>query len=111
MVLSNLTQKSLITEDLKEATSIVDKSLGLLKKSNPRSLLFKTRFGIHTLFLKEPIDVLILDKAGIVKKIATVNPNRIFIYHPIYSTVVELPKGTIKKSKTKVGDKLKLQKF
>jgi uncharacterized membrane protein (UPF0127 family) len=86
-----------------------DKLLGLLDKNNSRSLLFKTRYGIHTFFLKETIDVIVLDSNRIVRLLKSLKSNRIFIYSPLYPTVIELPKGTIHKSKTKVGDELELK--
>ena len=109
MVLYNQTKKTIITKDIKEAKSISDKLFGLLKKKNPRSLVFKTRFGIHTFFLKDPIDVLVLNPQNKVVNQKTVQPNTIFIYNPKYSTVIELPKGTIKNSNTKPGDNLEIK--
>ena len=91
---------------MKVASSATDKFLGLLKKRNPRSLLFYTRFGIHTLFMKNPIDVIVLDKDMAVEKATTVNPNSFLIYNPKYGCVLELPVGVIKKTNTKIGDKL-----
>lgn len=104
MIVRNLTRKTIISADCKEGKSIADQSLGLLKKSNPRSLLFKTSFGIHTFGLKESIDVMVLDGKGKVVKLGEVNPNSFFFWNPKYGIVLELPKGTIEKSKTKLGD-------
>lgn len=106
MILRNKSTNSVIASDLKVASSAADKLLGLLKKKNPRSLLFYTRFGIHTLFLKSPIDVIVTNSNLEVKKAKTVTPNSFLIYNPAYACVIELPQGTIKKSKTKIGDKL-----
>jgi uncharacterized protein len=97
-------KNSLKIKDAKLANSFLDQLLGLHRKSNPRTLIFKTRFGIHTFFLKESIDVIILDSGLIVVKIATIKPNKIFFWNPKYDTVIELPKGFIKKSKLKLGD-------
>jgi len=110
MIVKNLTRKTIVTKDLKVAISIKDKSLGLLNPKNPRSLLIYTRFGIHTFFLKETIDVVIADKNLCVKSLKTLHPNSIFLYSPKYSAVIEIPSGTIKKSKTQIGDKLKVLK-
>ncbi|MEK7581320.1 MAG: DUF192 domain-containing protein [Patescibacteria group bacterium] len=106
MTLKNITKKTLLSTNLKEARSTTDKILGLLRKSNPRSLMFKTRFGIHTFLLKSAIDVLILDSQNKVVSVKSLKPNRIFIYNPMHSLVIELPTGTIQKSKTQKGDKL-----
>ena len=69
MQLINETKKIVLVTDLKKAISFSDRLFGLRKKSNPRSLLFKTRFGIHTFLLKESIDVLILSQRYQVVKI------------------------------------------
>lgn len=109
MVLKNLSQKTLLTTDLKICTSLSDLSFGLLNPKNPRSLLFKTRFGLQTFGLKEPIDVLVLDSENKVVKIEeNLRPNRLFFWDPRFDTVIELPLGTIKLSNTKVSDQLEL---
>lgn len=68
-------------------------------------MIFKTRYGIHTFFMKYPIDILILDnKNRAVMLRERLLPNNIFLWNPIFSTVIELPAGTIQNSKTKKGD-------
>ena len=70
-------------------------------------MIFHTRFGLHTLFMKYPIDVIILDKQ---KKVAKLKkklvPNKFFVWKPVYPLVIELPAGSITKSKTEIGDLL-----
>ncbi len=106
MILKNVSQKTVITSDLKIAESLFDRALGLLKQDNPRSLLFRTRWGIHTFLLKDSIDVIVLDSKKCVVIQITVKPNRFFFWNPKFDTIIELPSGTIKRSKTKIGDKL-----
>lgn len=107
MILNNITQNTIVTKDLKEATSFLDLSLGLLRKSNPRSMLFKTHFGIHTFFLTEPIDVIILDShLKVVKMKENLKPNRLFFWNPKYYLVIELPQQSIKLSKIQLQDQL-----
>lgn len=107
MIIKNLTKKIIISKDAKFAASFLDRLFGLLIKSNPRSLIFKTRFGIHTFFLKEPIDVVILDKNyKVVKLKVNLKPNRLFFWNPKYFWVIELPKGRIKTNKILLGSKL-----
>lgn len=91
MVLKNLKSGKIIAGDLKEAKSIGDLLLGLLNSKNPRSLLFKTRFGIHTLFMKNPITVIILDsEMRVVKMKKDLKPFRFFFWNPKYDSVIEL---------------------
>ncbi len=99
MILKNFSNGKIICKDLKIASSFADRMFGLLIKKNPGSLLFNTRFGIHTFFLKEPIDILILDKNFKVVKIKqSLKPNRLFFWDPKYYLVIELPRGAITKS-------------
>jgi uncharacterized protein len=80
---------------------------GLLGENEAKTIIFETRFGIHTFFLRFPIDLLILDHRGAVMLAKTINPNRIVVWNIKYKTVIELPKNTINKTKTKVGDIIK----
>jgi len=70
-------------------------------------MLFRTRFGIHTIGMKYAIDVLILDKKNKVVAIKkNLEPNKIFLWNPAFNTVLELPAGTINKTKTEIKDLL-----
>ncbi len=72
-------------------------------------MLFHTHFGIHTLFMNYPIDVLVLDEnKKIVKAKNSLMPNKLFFYNPKYSVVLELESGFIKKNKLQLGDKIEL---
>ncbi len=107
MILRNLTRKTTITSDLKIVDSLADRIFGLLKKSNPRSLLFNTRFGLHTFGLRRQIDVLVLsDDLKVVKTRQNLKPNRLFFWSPLFSIVIELPENSIKYSNTTTEDLL-----
>ena len=110
MVLKNVTKNTIVTNDLVEAKSFINKYLGLLRKSNSRSLMFKARFGIHTFGLRKAIDVIILDnKFSVVKFKENLKPNSVFFWNPIYNLVIELPSETLKKTQTTLGCYLKLK--
>lgn len=107
MLIKNQTRDIILAADAKDAVSIADKVLGLLKKSNPRFIILHTRFGIHTFFLKEPIDVVVLNKnCEVVALKERLRQNRIFLWNPKYNLVLEMPQNTIKKSKTRIGNKI-----
>lgn len=107
VILKNATTGKIICKDLKIAESFIDRSFGLLIKTNPRNLLFKTRFGIHTFFLKEPIDVIILDSQMRVIKIKeNLQPNRLFFWNPKFNITIELRNQTLNQSRIKILDKL-----
>lgn len=92
---------------VKRLETLKEKTVGLIGREKIASVIFETRFGIHTFFLRVPIDVLILDsqKRVIVLK-ESLFPNRIFLWNPRYKIVLELPEGTIKKYNIKKRTKI-----
>ncbi|HZE86865.1 MAG TPA: DUF192 domain-containing protein [Methylomirabilota bacterium] len=96
-----------MTLRVKLLKSFFSKSIGLLGAKKAYPVYFTTRFGIHTFFLKFPIDVLVLDKNYIVVKLCEgLLPNRIFFWSPRFDTIIELPSGEIRKRKIKCGEKI-----
>lgn len=108
MKINNLTKGTVIATDLQRLDSLWGMIWGLLNKNNSRSLYFKTRFGIHTLGLKVPIDIIILDEKFRVIKLGTIPPNRLFFWNPLYNNVIELKQGIIKNSQIKLNDLLSI---
>jgi len=107
MRLRNITKKTVISKNCKIALSLYDRLIGLLDSRNPRTLIFFTRWGIHTFFMKTPIDVLILDNNLRVRQVKELlQPNKLFLYNPIFSKIIELPPGTIGFSSTAINDKI-----
>ncbi|MEK7160268.1 MAG: DUF192 domain-containing protein [Patescibacteria group bacterium] len=85
------------------------KLAGLMGKEKSEIVIFKTRFGIHTFFLKFPIDLVIVSKNKkviFIKK--SVKPNRIVLWNFRYDTVIELPEGSIEKLGINIGSILKI---
>lgn len=63
------------------------------------------RRGIHTLFVRFPIDVLFLDEEWkIVEMVKEIQPNSFYRPEAKAQYVVELPKGSIAKGKCQKGD-------
>lgn len=109
MLLLNQSQNKILSKKVQIANTLIDRLLGLLNPDISRFLVFHTRFGIHTVFMKTPIDVILLDQKNHVVKIkSSLHPNRLFLYHPRYSTVIEMPKGTIKKYRIAINDKISI---
>ncbi len=84
----------------------LEKLVGMIKFKNC-GIFFTTRFGIHSFFLKETIEVIILDKNNQVKLIKLLKPNRIFIWNPVFTKVLELPKGSIETLNLNLGNIIK----
>ena len=83
--------------EVKVANNFKDKLLGLMFKKNiDYGLLIKNCKSIHTFFMREAIDVLLLDKNNKILKInRNINPNRILIYKTKKRTnILELPSNS-----------------
>lgn len=92
------------------AGNVLEKMLGLIVHRSPIPFVLRTKFGIHTFFLRYEIDVLILDEEQkVVDMRPFLKPWRVFVWNPKYSLVVELPAGRIGESKTRIGDQIVLE--
>jgi len=108
-MIENKTKKTIIAENFSKKGAF-GKIRGLLGEKIPQAIVFNTRFGIHTFFLQFPIDLIILDKNSTVVDFKKgLKPNRIFFWNIKFDTVIELPNGTLEKSKTETGDTILLQ--
>ncbi len=109
--LYNKSRKTRLSSDCRLCRAQVSKSLGLMFKTKPETLVFI--FGnekivpLHMLFVFFPIDVLYLDRNKKVvelkkgfKPFTFYTPRKKALY------IVELPSGSIKSSKTSIGDKI-----
>ncbi len=91
------------------ASGFWENAIGLLDNNNPRSLVIQTRWGIHTFFLREAIDIAVLDRGfRIVFLKKNLSPNNFFFYPPKYYHVLEMPTGYINKFSLKIGDKISI---
>jgi uncharacterized membrane protein (UPF0127 family) len=110
----NLTKNTMLADRADIADTSLARKKGLLKHSGlaeGEGLWIVPCEGVHTFFMKFPIDVVFINKKRVVTKI---RPNmvksRLALSLRAHSTI-ELPVGTIEKSKTIVGDQLELEKF
>ena len=111
MPIKNITKNKIIAADFKLCEDL-SKFIGLmLSKNSNKTLIFKFNkekiISLHMLFVFYPIDVLFLDKNKVVVEIkerfmpfAFYTPKRKAQY------IIEIPVKTIKKTKTKLGDKI-----
>ena len=109
-MIKNLTRKRKLEVNVKICTDIFSQSIGLMfsKKKN-NALIFKFNaekiIPLHMFFVFYPIDVLFLDKRKTVVELKK-NFRPFTFYTPKKKAmyVLEMPAGTINKSKTKLGD-------
>jgi len=110
-MITNKTRKTLIAETHYNFKSPVSKAIGLMFSMNPKNLIFifkKERIvPLHMFFVFCSIDVLFLDKN---KKVVDLKENfRPFTFYTPKAKakyVIELPKETIKKTNTRINDKI-----
>ena len=91
--------------------------LGLMfrrKFPNGNALFFNLQksssCSIHMFFVRFPIDLLYLDSRFMVVELhMKLKPWQIYIPKTVAKYIIELPAGTISRSKVKIGHKIKLQ--
>ncbi len=112
MPVINITKKTWLATKVRKADNFLTRLVGLLKRTNlgpEEALWLIPSKGIHTIGMKFPIDVVFLSKSNVVLGIISgLVPYRISGVRLWGHSVLELPKGTLKKSRTEVGDELEI---
>ncbi len=112
MPVINVTKKTWLATKVRKADNFLTRLVGLLKRTNlgpEEALWLIPSKGIHTIGMKFPIDVVFLSKSNVVLGIISgLVPYRISGVRLWGHSVLELPKGTLKKSRTEVGDELEI---
>ena len=112
MPVINVTKKTWLATKVRKADSFLTRLVGLLKRTHlgpEEALWLIPSKGIHTIGMKFPIDVVFLNRANIVLAVISgLAPYRISAVRFRSYSVLELPKGTLKKSRTEVGDELEI---
>jgi uncharacterized membrane protein (UPF0127 family) len=112
MPVINLTKKTWLATKVRKADNFFTRLVGLLKRTQlaPEEALWLTPSkGIHTIGMKFPIDVIFLDKnCHVLGLTSGMAPYRISTVHMRGYSVIELPNGMIRKSRTEIGDQLEI---
>jgi uncharacterized membrane protein (UPF0127 family) len=110
MPVINLTKNTWLATKVVKADKFLTRLVGLLKrkKLGPEEAIWLVPSkGIHTVGMKFSIDVVFLNKEKkVVALIPEMAPFRMTGIHLLANSVLELPTGAIKKSRTEVGDQL-----
>jgi|SRR3990167_1329110 len=112
MDIKNITKKRIIAKNAELCRDIFSKSIGLMFSIKPMPLIFIFKkekiVPLHMLFVFYPIDVLFLSKNKVVAEIKE-NFKPFSFYTPKSNAqyIIELPKNTIKNTKTALGDKIR----
>ena len=112
MIVKNLTKNKEISATAGILNDAFSQAVGLMFSKNKENvLIFKFNrekiVALHMLFVFYPIDVLFLNKNKIVvDKKENFRPFAFYKSSKKAMCAIELPDGAIKKSKTKIGDKI-----
>ena len=118
MEIVNKTRKTVIAKDALCAQSFFSRMGGLMLRKKPIPLVIEApnqgveSTSIHMFFMLFSIDVIWADEDGnVVDLREKIKPFSLRIFRPEKPAkyVIEVPVGTIEKSKTKVGDKVVLK--
>jgi uncharacterized protein len=108
----NLTKQTWLATKVRKADNFLTRLIGLLKRTHlgpEEALWLMPSKGIHTIGMKFPIDVVFLNKDyQVLGLMSGLVPYRVSAVHLRGYSVLELPNGTIKKSRTEIGDKLEI---
>lgn len=106
----NVSKKTVIVSDLKEAAEFFQRLIGLMGRGrleNNEGLWMARCKAIHTFFMRFPIDVVFLDGDFIVKKtVQGLRPFRPGVSCRHAKSVLELPEGTIERAQIQIGDRV-----
>lgn len=110
----NHTRGSVLAEAAEMADTSAKRRTGLLKHQSLEpgdGLWIVPCESVHTFFMKFPIDLVYMDKSKRVRKLRhAVGPWRLSACLTAHS-VLELPAGTLVRTKTEVGDELVVEKL
>ena len=113
MRIKNTTKKSIIAKNAILCKNTLSKTIGLMF-SKPRALIFIFKkekiIPLHMLFVFYPIDILFLNKNKVVAEIKeSLMPFSFYTPKNKAQYILELPQGTIRKTKTEIKDKIEFQ--
>lgn len=112
MIIYNLTRGTVLADRCRFADTVWKRMVGLLNRNRydpGEGLVLNHCYGIHTFFMRFPIDVLFLDQDyRVLRTVPELRPFRTSVVKKaVY--VVELPAGTISRSQTQVGDQIQIR--
>lgn len=111
MQIRNFSKGEILAENAKEMKGIIERSIGLRFARKPRALIFPFNLDIKPVidmfFVKFPIDLVCLNKEKkVVELKESLMPFKTFKPKQPINYIIELPKGTIKKTRTGLGNKI-----
>ena len=112
MPVLNLTKKTWLATTVRKADNFLTRLVGLLRRNalGPEEALWLVPSkGVHTVGMRFPIDVIFLDRSNhVIDSVSGLAPYRLSRWRTAAHSVLELPRGAIKKSSTEIGDEVEI---
>jgi uncharacterized membrane protein (UPF0127 family) len=114
-MIKNITRKTTISNKVRFCNNIFSKGIGLMfSRKTDKSLVFsynkELRISLHMLFVFYPIDVIFVDgKSRVVDLKENFRPFAFYMPKRKAQFVIEMPQGTIKNTKTRIGDSISIK--
>lgn len=114
-MLKNTTKNALISRETKYCNNILSKAIGLMfSRKQDRALIFsfknEVKECLHMFFVFYPIDVIFLNKdRKVVEMKENFKPFTFYMPKKKARYIIELLSGSIKKSKTSLGDMINIK--
>lgn len=112
--IANRTRGSFLGDRIRLADTSLSRFIGLLTRSHLSSgegLLIRPSNGVHTLFMRFSIDVLLLDRdSRVLRSYNSLKPFRLTRVDWKAASALELPAGLIIQSQTQPGDQLQIDR-
>jgi uncharacterized membrane protein (UPF0127 family) len=110
--ISNPVRQSVLGDRIGVADTTLTRFVGLMGRGSlapGHGLLIRPSNGVHTLWMRFSIDVLLLDKQHrVLSAYRSLRPFRVTAINWKASSALELPSGTIVATSTQLGDELHL---
>jgi len=111
--ISNPSRQALLGDRIEVADTTLTRFVGLMGRRSlapGRGLLIRPSNGVHTLWMRFTIDVLLLDREHrILSLYGNLRPFRVTTVNWKASSALELPAGIIAATNTQLGDRLLLE--
>lgn len=113
MRVMNQTRGVVLADEVKMADTFVSRFFGLMGRAmlpEGEGVVIVPCSGVHTLFMRFPIDVIYISREGKVVRVdEAMRPWRLGRIVRTSRYVVELPQGTAARAGTRVGDEIALE--
>jgi hypothetical protein len=113
-VARDLQTGAIVAERVSVASKRIDRAVGLLGRSHldaGEALWITPCRGVHTWFMRFPIDVLAMDANGVVVDVVSaMGPWRMRLPKPGSESVLELAAGALDKMQLKIGDRIRIER-